>query len=236
MSENTLPPAPNTPPNFQPPQRSAGNGFGIASLVLGIVTMAGFAIPILNFATIGTGVVGLALGIIGLIVKFKPRKAAIAGVILTGLGLILSIILVIVYAAALTGATKAIGDAATSQAGSNSSAAPKSTPSKSDAAKPASTHSVTYDVTGDGTKATSVTYLTFNDGSSGTSQANDTAVPFHKVVPIKGDTLFSTSLFSLVAQSADGNTITCKITVDGKVISTNTSTGPYAVATCSGNS
>jgi len=94
---------------------------------------------------------------------------------------------------------------------------------------------VTYDVTGNGTKATTVTYLTFNNGSSGTSQANGAAVPFHKVIPIKGNSLFSTSIFSLVAQASDGTSITCKITVDGKVISTNTSTGSYAVATCSGS-
>lgn len=92
-----------------PPQRSAGNAFGITSLILGIVTMAGFAIPILNYVALATGVVGVVLGIVGLLIKFRPRKAAIAGVILSGLGLILAIILVVVYAAAFTGAAEAIG-------------------------------------------------------------------------------------------------------------------------------
>ncbi len=72
--------------------------------------MAGFAVPILNFAAIGTGVAGVALGIVGLVIKFRPRKAAIAGVILSGLGLLLSIILVAVYAAAFAGAAKAISE------------------------------------------------------------------------------------------------------------------------------
>lgn len=122
MSENTLPPAQNAPPVTAQPQRPAGNGFGIAALVLGIVTMAGFAIPFLNFATIATGIAGIVLGIIGLVVKFKPRKAAVAGVVLSGLGLILSIILVAVYAAAFNGAVNALdGTVSTATSGASSS-------------------------------------------------------------------------------------------------------------------
>ncbi len=135
MSDNTyppaatLPPAAPVPPAAQPPQRGAGNGFGIASLVLGIVTMVGFAIPFLNFAGIGTGVVGVILGIIGLVIKFRPRKAAVAGVILSGLGLILSIILVVVYTAALAGAAKAINDGTVPLATATGSASSGSQPS-----------------------------------------------------------------------------------------------------------
>jgi hypothetical protein len=124
VSENSYPSAPTMPPAPQPPQRGPGNGFGIAALILGIVTMVGFAIPFLDFATIGTGVVGVILGIVGLIVKFRPRKAAVAGVILSGLGLLLSIILVVVYAAAFSGAVKALDDSATAS-NPQSSAAPK---------------------------------------------------------------------------------------------------------------
>lgn len=127
MSQITSPPAPEVSPAAQPP-RAAGNGLGIASLVLGIVTMAGFAIPVLNVGGIGAGIVGLALGIIGLIVKFKPRKAAIAGVILSGIGLILSIVLVVVYSVALAGAANALkGDTVPSASGqsSNSASEPK---------------------------------------------------------------------------------------------------------------
>ena len=75
MSQITSPPAPEVSLAAQPP-RAAGNGLGIASLVLGIVTMAGFAIPVLNVGGIGTGIVGLALGIIGLIVKMRNGSAS----------------------------------------------------------------------------------------------------------------------------------------------------------------
>jgi hypothetical protein len=134
VSENTYPPASNLPPTAQPLEPAgpkAGNGFGIASLILGIVTMAGFAIPFLNFAAIGTGIAGVVLGIIGLVIKFRPRKAAIAGVILSGLGLILSIILVVVYTAAFAGAVKAVSDDTVPSAGPSGSASSSSQPSDS---------------------------------------------------------------------------------------------------------
>jgi len=123
VSENAYPPVAESPV-VPAPQPKVGNGFGIASLVLGIVTMVGFAIPFLNFATIATGVIGAALGVIGLVIKFRPRKAALVGVILSGLGLILSIILIIVYTAAFAGAVSAIGDRTVAAAGGSSSASP----------------------------------------------------------------------------------------------------------------
>jgi hypothetical protein len=96
-------------------------------MILGIVTMAGFAIPFLNYAGIGTGVVGVVLGIIGLVIKFRPRKAAVAGVILSGLGLILSIVLAVVYTAAFAGAAKALnGDTVPSASAPSSNSASSS--------------------------------------------------------------------------------------------------------------
>lgn len=106
-----------------PRQQPTGNGFGIASLILGIITMVGFAIPFLNYVTIATGVVGVVLGIIGLVIKFRPRKAAIAGLILSGLGLLLSVILAVIYTAAFAGAAEAISKATVPPAGSSASAA-----------------------------------------------------------------------------------------------------------------
>ncbi|ARC55962.1 Putative membrane protein mmpS5 [Frondihabitans sp. 762G35] len=102
-------------------------------------------------------------------------------------------------------------------------------------AKAATTRSVTYEVTGDGTKAMNVTYLTFNGGGSSQAQATSAPLPFKKVIPIKSDQLFESSIFSLVAQADDGTKISCKITVDGKVIQEQTSTGQYSVVTCSGS-
>ncbi|PZE26389.1 MmpS family transport accessory protein [Curtobacterium sp. MCBD17_028] len=95
---------------------------------------------------------------------------------------------------------------------------------------------VHYEVTSDGKTAGNVTYMTFDNGKSATSQATDAALPFEKDVQISDPGLFSSTIFSLVAQaSADATTITCKITADGQTIQESTSTGAYSVATCSGS-
>jgi hypothetical protein len=94
---------------------------------------------------------------------------------------------------------------------------------------------VKYTVTGAG-KSTSISYLTVNGGKAGQSQANGEDLPWKKSVKIKGDGLFESSIFSLVAQAGEGTKkITCKIEADGKVIDKQTSTGAYAVASCSGS-
>lgn len=108
MSDTTLPAA--APSQSAPAQGHQSNGFGITAMILGIVTMVGFAIPFFNYFTVVTGIAGVVFGIIGLVIKFRPRKAAVAGLILSGLGLILSIVLAVVYTAAFASAAKALGD------------------------------------------------------------------------------------------------------------------------------
>jgi hypothetical protein len=87
---------------------------------------------------------------------------------------------------------------------------------------------IVFEVTGKGvTKATSITY-----GIGGnTSQANNAKVPWKK----QATSADSFLILSLVAQSggSGGGTISCRITVDGKVLVENSSQGQYAVVTCS---
>lgn len=120
MSDTVLPPS--APEHQAPPapQRPVGNGFGLTALILGIIAVAGCAIPFFNYVTIAIAVVGLALGIVGLVVKGRPRKAATAGVILSGVGLVLSIILAVVYTAFFAGAAEAISKATVPPAGTSS--------------------------------------------------------------------------------------------------------------------
>jgi hypothetical protein len=107
-------------------------------------------------------------------------------------------------------------------------------PSPADAASEQRT--VVYDVTSDAATSGNVTYLTFNAGAAGQEQATDAPLPFTKEIVLDDDALFESSIFSLVAQAAVGaTTISCKITVDGEVISEQTSTGEYAVVSCSGS-
>jgi hypothetical protein len=101
----------------------------------------------------------------------------------------------------------------------------------------AASRTVVYEVTSDAGTAGNVTYLTFNNGGSGQEQATEAPLPFSKTIDLEDDGMFESSIFSLTAQaSADATTISCKITADGKVVAEQTSTGQYAVVSCSGSS
>jgi hypothetical protein len=43
-----------------------------------------------------------------------------------------------------------------------------------------------------------------------------------------------TTLNGVMAESPDGGSVTCKITVDGQVVSTKTDSGAFATAICTG--
>ncbi len=91
------------------------------------------------------------------------------------------------------------------------------------------THTVVYSVTGSGTA--DISYDSFTSGNSGSSQESGATLPWSKIVTATG--LFSA--FTLTAQIQTGDTVTCTITVDGKQVSTNTATGQYGIASCTGS-
>ena len=87
------------------------------------------------------------------------------------------------------------------------------------------TTKVTYTVTGTAKTAD----MTYSNGLS-TSQENDRRVPWTKHLTVKDDSL---PTYNLIAQNKGAHgRINCSITVNGKQIAHNTSTGAYAVATC----
>jgi cytoskeletal protein RodZ len=93
-------------------------------------------------------------------------------------------------------------------------------------------HTVVYSVTGTGTSAaTDITYDTLQQGSGQQGEAQDTnvALPWSKTIHASG--LFTVySVSGTVGES--GGSITCSITVDGKVVNTNTANGAFATASC----
>jgi hypothetical protein len=93
------------------------------------------------------------------------------------------------------------------------------------AASKAAKHTVILEVSGP--KTADVTYGMEADQS----QDNGTTLPWKKT--LTADTLMLGA--SVYAQSkGTSGKITCKITVDGKVVKTNSSSGEYAVVTCQG--
>jgi hypothetical protein len=96
-----------------------------------------------------------------------------------------------------------------------------------------STVQVLYEVEGTA-KGVDVTL----EAETGTSQLNDKAVPLANKTTGKKGLTYSMSRGHFVYLSAQNQgssgTITCRITVDGTVVSTNTSSGGYAIASCKG--
>jgi hypothetical protein len=100
-----------------------------------------------------------------------------------------------------------------------------------DVAEAAAGSTVVYEVLGQGT-ANNVTYM--KEGFS-QEQQTEAKLPFRKELQFK-DEVGSFAPLSLVAQNGSrGGDITCRITVDGKVVGESTSSGQYAVVTCNGN-
>ncbi|MFB2597302.1 DUF4190 domain-containing protein [Herbiconiux sp. P17] len=96
------PPQYGGPPPVAP--ASGVNGLAIASIIVGGVAFIGAFIPFLNYAVWFVALVGLVLGIIALVRKGKSKGLAIGGTILSGVALILSIVLAIVYTFGFIGA------------------------------------------------------------------------------------------------------------------------------------
>lgn len=180
------------------------NGLGTAALVLGIIGIVFAFIPFLDFGSGIIPLIGLILGLVGL--THLPKKPAVIGSIVAGVGVVLSIIMMVTYIAIFFNAAKQV---------------------EKDNSAPVS---VIYSVTGSGSDA-SVTYSTYTNGSSGTNQATSVALPFSKTVTgTKG-----WSNYALTATNGQNDTgdISCKITVAGKVVSTQTSSGAFATVACS---
>jgi hypothetical protein len=92
-----------------------------------------------------------------------------------------------------------------------------SAPAKAAAPKAPAAQTVTYEVTG---STANVTYGPAGSNSEGT-------VPMHVTKPL-GTPIY----YAITAQLQGGGTVTCKIEVDGKVISQSTASGGYNIAQC----
>ena len=91
-------------------------------------------------------------------------------------------------------------------------------------------HTVVYTVTGNGTA--DIQYDTYTNGNAGSAESTGQSLPWSMTVT--GSGLFT--FYSVTATISTGSSATCTITLDGRVISTNTATGQLASATCSGAS
>jgi hypothetical protein len=182
------------------------SGLGIAALVLGIAGFVLAWIPFASYAAIGLGGIGLLLGILALAMRNHRGGIAIAGTIVSGVALLAAILMTVLYAAIFF-AAKSVSDDI------HATAEKKVT--------------VVFEVAGDSTDAT-VSYSSAS--GSGMSSATGQKLPFSKTVTEKQGLI---PVYSVTGTNGlTGSDISCKITVDGKVVAEQTSTGQFASVDC----
>ncbi|WP_051771624.1 MmpS family transport accessory protein [Saccharothrix sp. NRRL B-16314] len=194
------------------PPPAPENGLGTAGFVLGLLGLLFSFIPIIGVIAWPLVILGLILGLVGLSKANKGQAnnkgLAIAGITLSAVGLVVSILWAAVFTKAASDATDAIADL---EAQANKESV------------------LVYEITGDAPSAT-VSYSTFSDSGSSTNDEDVTSFPWTKEFTVKG--LFSGGTLTVMT-GAEGGTVTCKITVDGVEKKTATGTGAHALASCS---
>jgi hypothetical protein len=83
----------------QDAEAKRGNGFGVTAVALGIVAAVTSFVPILGSAAFAFGPLAIIFGLLGIFLrKGTPPGTSISGIILGGIGIIISIIVMVMIA------------------------------------------------------------------------------------------------------------------------------------------
>jgi Mycobacterium membrane protein len=181
------------------------NGLGTTGFILGLVGLIFSPIPIVGMIAWPLVILGAIFSALGI---SRARKGVATNKVLSIVGLVLSVvglIVCIVWVAIIGKAASDINEEAN-----------RAVP-------------VSYEVSGDA-KNVEITYSVYGDSITSKDETAAT-LPWNKQTETKG-LVKGGSLIAMANE--DGGTVTCKVTVDGKEVSTNTASGMFAVASCSG--
>lgn len=187
------------------PQQAAkpSNGLGTAGFVIGLIGLVLSFIPLIGVVAWPLVILGVIFSAVG-VAKASKGRATNKGLAIAGLVVSVIGLVICILQAAIWG--KAIDDV---QDEANREAV------------------IVYEVTGDA-PAADITYTTYGDEMT-TNEESVTTLPWTKEVKTTG-IIKEGSL--IVSTGAEGGTVTCKITVDGKEVKTATATGEFVIATC----
>jgi len=190
-----------------PPQQSAvkpSNGLGTAGFVLGLIGLVLSFIPLIGIVAWPLVILGIIFSAVG-ISKAAKGRATNKGLAIAGLAVsLVGLVICILWAAVWKSAADEVNEEANREA------------------------VIVYEITGDAQNV-DVTYSTFSDADVQTKDEKVATLPWTKEVKTKG---FVKEGQVIVTTGEGGGSVTCKITVDGKVVETNTATGPFEMATC----
>ena len=195
---------PHTPAPAPAPVQPS-NGLGTAGFVVGLIGLLFSFLPVIGVIAWPLVILGVIFSAVG-ISRANKGAATNKGLAIAGLTVsIIGLVICILWAAAFGNAANEV---------------------REEANRPAT---IVYDVTGDATNVT-ITYTTFGDNLASSSEPAAT-LPWTKQIEVTG-LVKGGSL--TVTTGPDGGTVKCTVTIDGKQVSTNSSTGAGAIATCSG--
>lgn len=205
------PPVPPVPSRANTTPAKPRNRFGTASLIAGIVAFVGAFIPVFDYVAVFIALAGIVVGVIGLFLAGRPKRAAIAGTIISFVALILSIVMAIVYTFLFFG--HLIGAATnTDRLGDDVS--------------------LIYQVDGTGSDV-DITYSSYAGDIETTKQVTGQVLPFEDEFEVATGGAATYNSYTLTAvNGAEGGDVICRIILDGKVLTEQTATGAYATASC----
>ncbi|GLK18989.1 hypothetical protein [Herbiconiux flava] len=215
----TYPPQPPYSAPAGPP--AAGllpNKLGLAALWVGIGAFVAALIPFISYFAIVVALVGIVLGVIALVLPRRRKKAATAGSIVSFVALIVSIGTSIFYTVVLFGSliSAITGSFETTP-----------TPPLGE-----SSVSLSYEVDGTGSDV-DITYTTFVDGIDSTQQETGQRLPFERDFDVAYGGAATYNSYTLTAVNGDdGGDVTCRISLDDRVLIEQTASGAFATATC----
>jgi hypothetical protein len=182
------------------------NGLGTSGFVLGLIGLIFSPIPLVGVIAWPLVILGIIFSAIG-ISKVRAGRATNKGLSIAGLVVsVIGLVICIVWVVAINDAVDDINKEANKES------------------------TITYEVTGD-VASVDVDYSTYGDAGVTSSQENVTTLPWTKDMKTKG---FVKGGSLLVMADEVGGTVTCRVLIDGKEATTNTATGSFAVATCTG--
>ncbi|SEO85648.1 DUF4190 domain-containing protein [Amycolatopsis saalfeldensis] len=211
------------PPVAPYPAAAPRNGLGTAGFVTGLIGLVFSPIPFIGVIAWPLVIVGLSLSIIGFARAnhggATNKGLALAGIIVSALGLVVCIIWVAAFGKAVSDSANSLPAAPPAVSlGTPAAAAP-------DKAAASDKHTVVYKVTGTG-KASTISYT--NDGGTSTSSESNANLPWQKSIELPDGPAFQ--LVSIIAQGSGSGSIHVSIEVDGKVLKQSDASG-YGLAT-----